>query len=78
MTAEKFIRLFKDKTKKGIIDRVVDNYTIIVKDLFNKEVDIQMFLNQEVVLSNGQTGKIEGAFGKSGKIRVTFKDSLTI
>ena len=78
MTAEKFIRLFKDKTKKGIIDRVVDNYTIIVKDLFNKEVDIQMFLNQEIVLSNGQTGKIEGAFGKSGKIRVTFKDSLTI
>lgn len=36
VTPEKYIRLFKDKNKKGVVDRVVDNYTIIVKDLFNK------------------------------------------
>lgn len=32
----KVIKLFKNKCKKGIIDRIVDNYTLIVKDLFSK------------------------------------------
>lgn len=36
MNAQKFVKLYKDKVKKGVVDRVVDNYTIIVKDLFNK------------------------------------------
>ena len=30
------IKLFKKKTKKGAVDRLVDAYTIIVKDLFDK------------------------------------------
>lgn len=59
--------------KKGVVDRVIDNYTIIVKDLFGKEVDVQQFVGKEVILSNGDVGKIEGTFGKSGKIRVIFK-----
>lgn len=41
-------------------------------------MDIQQFVNQEVTMSNGQIGKIEGAFGKSGKIRVCFKDILNL
>lgn len=44
--------------KKGVVDRVIDNYTIIVKDLFGKEVDIQQFVGKEVMLSNGDVGKI--------------------
>lgn len=67
------MKLYKDKLKRGVVDRVVDNYTLIVKDLFSKEMDIQQFAGKEVTLINGQTGKIEGAFGKSGKIRVIFK-----
>lgn len=62
--------------KKGVVDRVIDNYTIIVKDLFGKEVDVQQFVGKEVILSNGDVGKIEGTFGKSGKIRVIFKQML--
>ena len=50
VTPEKFIRLFKDKVKKGVVDRVVDNYTIIVKDLFPKEADITQFFGQKVYL----------------------------
>lgn len=62
--------------KKGVVDRVVDNYTIIVKDLFAKDVDVQQFVGKEVMLSNGDVGRIEGTFGKSGKIRVIFKEML--
>jgi selenocysteine-specific elongation factor len=67
------IKLYKDKQKKGIVDRVVDNYTIIVKDLFDKDVNINQFIGKEIVLESGEVGKIEGSFGKSGKIRVAFK-----
>lgn len=76
VTAEKFIKLYKDKVKKGVVDRVVDNYTVIVKDLFAKEMDVQQFVGREVVLVTGDAGRIDGTFGKSGKIRVVFKEML--
>lgn len=76
MTGEKFVKLYKNKVKKGVVDRVVDNYTIIVKDLFDKDMDVQQFVGKEVMLSNGDVGRIDGAFGKSGKIRVIFKEML--
>lgn len=30
------VKLFKKKMKKGVVDRIVDSYSIIVKDLFDK------------------------------------------
>lgn len=30
------LKLYKNKLKTGCIDRLVDNYSIIVKDLFDK------------------------------------------
>ena len=39
-------------------------------------MDVQQFVGKQVVLSNGDVGKIDGAFGKSGKIRVIFKEML--
>lgn len=44
------VKLYKDKLKKGVVDRVVDNYTIIVKELFDKNIDIQQFVGKEVKL----------------------------
>lgn len=46
VTGEKFVKLFKDKVKKGVVDRVIDNYTIIVKDLFAKDMDVQQFVGK--------------------------------
>ena len=74
---ENSIKLYKDKVKKGTVDRVVDNYTIIVKELFDKNVNIQQFVGKEVILSTGEVGRIDGSFGKSGKIRVLFKEALS-
>jgi selenocysteine-specific elongation factor len=40
------VKLYKTKVKKGVVDRVADNYSIIVKDLFTKETNIQNFFNK--------------------------------
>lgn len=40
------MKLYKDKVKKGVVDRVVDNYTVIVKDLFAKDMDVQQFIGK--------------------------------
>lgn len=53
VTPERFIRLYKDKIKKGVVDRIIDNYTIIVKDMFTKETDLNQFINSEVTLESG-------------------------
>lgn len=71
------IKLFKKKTKKGAVDRLVDSYSIIVKDLFDKETNLQTFIGKEVIIDKCElVGKIESAFGKSGKVKVMFKESI--
>ena len=71
------IKLFKKKTKKGAVDRLVDGYSIIVKDLFDKETNLQAFLGKEISIDKCEVvGKIDSAFGKSGKVRVVFKESI--
>jgi len=40
------IKLFKKKTKRGAVDRLVDAYTVIVKDLFDKETNLQTFIGK--------------------------------
>lgn len=69
------VKLFKEKVKKGSVDRVVDSYSIIVKDLFDKETNLQFFIGKEVEIDK-YIGKIDGGFGKSGKVKVIFKDSI--
>jgi selenocysteine-specific elongation factor len=44
------VKLYKEKVKKGIVDRLVDNYTIIVKELFGKEVNIGQFVGKEITI----------------------------
>jgi len=48
-----------------------DERTVIGKTLFKKETKIQAFLGLKVQLSTGETGIIEGAFGTTGKFRVS-------
>jgi len=66
------LRIYKIKNKEGTIDRVVDEYTIIGKDLFKKETDINIFVGLKVKRSTGEEGVIESSFGKSGKFKVRF------
>jgi selenocysteine-specific elongation factor len=48
------IKIYKTKVKKGIIDRIVDDNTIIGKDLFKKETDINIFVGLKIVLETGK------------------------
>lgn len=58
---------------------MADDYTVIGRNLFKKETNLQLFVGLKVKLSTGETGVIEGGFGQSGKfkIRVQGKDYLT-
>jgi Protein of unknown function (DUF663). len=69
--ALKDIKIFKRKEKKGVIDRVQDSSTLIIKDLFSKQSDISKFVGTKVEIPvAGCTGTIKGTFGQSGKIKV--------
>ena len=47
-----------------------------LKDAFTKDTNMDKFTGLTVQLSTGETGKIEGGFGQSGKFRVYVKDGL--
>jgi len=69
----KKLKIYKKKQKEGVIDRIIDEYTIIGKNLFKKETDITLFVGMKVIRSTtGAVGKIDAPFGKSGKFKVVF------
>lgn len=71
------IKICKEKEKKGVVEEIIDNYMIKVKNLFKKENNIADYIGKNVILSNNNyVGKIHSAFGKSGKIKVSFDKNL--
>ena len=74
---KKYLKITKDKFKEGIVDKVVDNRNIIVRNLLSKETPVAPFVNMKVlIVESGQIGKITGAFGKSGKFKARFDEDL--
>eukprot|EP01112_Ceratiomyxa_fruticulosa_P010457 TRINITY_DN2771_c0_g1_i3.p1 TRINITY_DN2771_c0_g1~~TRINITY_DN2771_c0_g1_i3.p1 ORF type:complete len:546 (+),score=96.05 TRINITY_DN2771_c0_g1_i3:121-1758(+) len=67
------LKIYKIKTKKGVIERVHDPQTLIGKDLFKKETDMNLFVGMQVTKDNGEVGIIESSFGKTGKFKVAFR-----
>lgn len=67
------MRLFKKKVRRGEVDRVVDSYSVIVRGLFDKESNLEGFVGKEVRVGQ-RIGRVEGGFGKSGKVKVMFKE----
>ncbi|XP_039256766.2 selenocysteine-specific elongation factor-like [Styela clava] len=70
------IKIYKNKMKEGIVDRIQDDYTVICRGLLKKESNIELFQNLKVELSTGEQGKIEGNFGQSGKIKIRIPDGI--
>lgn len=50
----------------------MDERTVVGKGLFKKETDFSAFVGMRVEAEGGAAGRIESAFGKSGKFKVTF------
>lgn len=70
------LKVYKSKCKTGVVERLVNENTVIVKNIFKKETNIEVFVGLKVTLSTGETGIIESSFGQSGKIKVYVKDGL--
>lgn len=64
------VKIFKTKCREGQVERVNDANTLIAKNMFKKETNIQAFANLKVKLSSGEDGVIEGGFGQSGKVKI--------
>ncbi|XP_071349211.1 selenocysteine-specific elongation factor isoform X2 [Trachinotus anak] len=69
-TALPRLRIYKTKHKEGQVERVSDDYTVIGRNLFKKETNLQLFVGLKVTLSTGESGVIEGGFGQSGKFKI--------
>ena len=65
----------------GKVDRVTDARNLIIRDLFSKETNQEVFMNKPVTVKVGDSvmipGTIFGTFGKSGKQKVQLKDDYT-
>ncbi|GAB6018603.1 hypothetical protein CHUAL_000290 [Chamberlinius hualienensis] len=70
------LKIYKIKQKEGIVERLLDDYTVIAKSLFKKETNIQSFANMKVKLSTGEDGLVEGSFGQSGKVKIRIPGGL--
>ena len=73
------------KSRSGTVERLNDSRTAIVKNLFKKETNIEVFQNMKVSLQQTKatesgddviylktpvSGYVEGNFGQSGKCKV--------
>lgn len=70
------MKVFKLKEREGTVDRVIDTHYAIGRGMFKKETDLTLFQGMKVITSHGEEGVIEGAFGKSGKFKLYFKDGI--
>ncbi|KAJ8299880.1 hypothetical protein KUTeg_021399 [Tegillarca granosa] len=69
------VKVYKTKVREGQVERCQDEYTVIGKNLFKKETNIQTFVGLKVELSTGEKGVIEGGFGQSGKAKIRIPDA---
>lgn len=70
------LKIYKIKTREGVVERMADNYSVIAHSLFKKETNIQSFVGMKVKLSTGEQGSIEGGFGQSGKVKIRILSGL--
>lgn len=70
------LKVYKNKMKTGIVDRVVNDFEVIGKCMFKKETNVEQFVGLKVQLSSGENGIIDSSFGKSGKVKIRILEGL--
>ncbi|XP_074655372.1 selenocysteine-specific elongation factor-like [Tubulanus polymorphus] len=70
------LRIYKNKSREGVVERIHDEYTVIGRSLFKKESNLNAFIGLKVSLSTGERGVIEAGFGQSGKFKVRIPDGV--
>lgn len=71
------LKIYKVKQKQGVVERLVNDYELVCKNMFKKETNIHLFSGLIVILSTGEKAVIDGPFGQSGKFKIRLKDSLS-
>ena len=58
--------------KFGFVDRILDSHTIVARDLFKPDTNIEIFINFNIQLSTGEQGYIETVKGcPPGKFKIS-------
>jgi len=73
------IKAFKSKEKTANVDRIVDDYTLIGKNILKKGGDLTLYIGKKIELEYKNKiyhGTIDSAFGKSGKFKASFQEKL--
>jgi len=70
------VKVYKSKSREGIVERMQNDSEVIIKNLFKKDTNLQLFVGFKVSLSTGEEGVIEGHFGTSGKVKVVVREGL--
>ena len=70
------LKVYKTKSREGVVERMADDFTVIARSLFKKETNMQSFFGMKVQLSTGEKGSIEGGFGQSGKVKIRIPAGL--
>lgn len=65
--------VFKEKSRKGLLDRVLSEDEVVVHSLFSKGSDLAAFQGLWVRLATGDWGSLGGPFGQGGKVRVRLR-----
>ncbi|GBG26915.1 Selenocysteine-specific elongation factor [Hondaea fermentalgiana] len=74
------LRVYRFKERHGAVDRIVDKKPdevgrvrdVVARSMFSKDTDMSKFINLTVETDAGATGRIQSAFGKTGKFNVHF------
>lgn len=73
------LRIYKLRRKEGVMERVLpDGSTAVCRGMFKKETDMGRFTGMKVETATGETGTIQGSFGKSGKFKVAFPSGVRL
>lgn len=64
--------------KFGFVDRIIDSNTLVARDLFKPDTNIEIFINFNVQLSTGEQGYIETAKGcPPGKFKIFIPNGIS-
>lgn len=72
------LKIYRERHRECSVDRIVNPHTFIIRNLFSKEVDATKVVGLKVYTKEKVEGRIEGKFGTSGKLKISFKEAPTV
>lgn len=70
------LKIFKEKSREGRIQRIINPQEIIVDQMFKRNTNRQIFVGLKVYLTSGESGVIDSTFGSTTKVKVRLNDTL--